>query len=981
MVFQRIRKWLAAPFEFTAIPVSVLTVVVYGAVFAAVLSTDQLYNVPKNTKGLDVDRAYADLHQITARPHPYLSHANDDVHAYLLSQLEPVAAAQAYVHLSDDLTSNASWVVGGHGVYFEGTNILVKVDGAEAGADGVLFSVHYDSVSTAPGATDDGMGVVTLLELVRYFAVPENRPRRTAVFFFNNGEEDGLNGAYVYWKHPWSNLTSSFINLEGAASGGRPLLFRSTSLAPTRAYASKAISHLQADVLTADAYKRGVIRSYTDYQVYAAGLKGTLEPMAGLDIAFYKNRAYYHTPRDSIAGMGYNEGRKALWAMMESARGAGLALLNDDDTVSANAEPAVYFDLFRTKLVVFPLRSLFIANVAFLVIGPIVILILLGMVLLAFAKTPQEHAAEEQVQHDKWAKTKIVLRQAFGWSRFWIALVVGIAAHVGLVAGFVHLNPYVVHAHPFLVLTTYLSLSFLAITAPLHLFQHFIPASPSSEKLAVLLEHYLLTWAFLVFSTVEIQKYQIAGLYWITVWNVGALIASSVALTESVVRGTKAGVDGRKAGLDLTVESDYDETNGSGSRFVPGVLYEAPAHDVANGRDEELGGEAEGEPVETEATEITPLMHQHRPDGADSAADLKYQEHGWWIAQLLVSVPMVAVLVFQLELLQLQALMNTLVDGSSPLTVYGSLSALSMLVFIPLAPFAHKVSRWLTVVATVVFAVSLTISWTVFPFTPEKPFKVYFQQRVEIGAPTIATPSSYPALVTNADYPGTGSADSAASHSVRAITTLTGLEGYVDHLAMREMPSSRNKGTLCYLDTVLKPGLRVCEWESDLLPSPGGDVTSGRDLEWLEVKTERLNATRAVIKLKGTNTRGCRLYFDKPITSYAILDGDAAGGELLPGYEMPDGGVNELRLWTRTWGKPFVVEFGWDGTEVTDVAMRGRAACEWAEYASASAGGSSPAAHSALIPALEEVRAFLPLWALPSKATDGLVETWTRFEV
>lgn len=80
--------------------------------------------------------------------------------------------------------------------------------------------MHYDSVSTAPGATDDGMGVVTLLELVRYLAVPEHRPRRTAVFFFNNGEEDGLNGAYVYWKHPWSNLTSSFINLEGAASGG-----------------------------------------------------------------------------------------------------------------------------------------------------------------------------------------------------------------------------------------------------------------------------------------------------------------------------------------------------------------------------------------------------------------------------------------------------------------------------------------------------------------------------------------------------------------------------------------------------------------------------------------------------------------------------------------------------------------------------------------------------------------------------------------
>ena len=40
------------------------------------------------------------------------------------------------------------------------------------------------------------------------------------IFFFNNGEEDQLNGAHAYFEHPWSNLTSTFINLEGAASGG-----------------------------------------------------------------------------------------------------------------------------------------------------------------------------------------------------------------------------------------------------------------------------------------------------------------------------------------------------------------------------------------------------------------------------------------------------------------------------------------------------------------------------------------------------------------------------------------------------------------------------------------------------------------------------------------------------------------------------------------------------------------------------------------
>jgi Zn-dependent M28 family amino/carboxypeptidase len=85
-----------------------------------------------------------------------------------------------------------------YGIYFEGTNILVKIDGTSSAPDseeGVLFSAHYDSVSTAPGATDDGMGVVTLLQLVQYFA--DNRMPRTAVFNINNGEEDWLNGAHA----------------------------------------------------------------------------------------------------------------------------------------------------------------------------------------------------------------------------------------------------------------------------------------------------------------------------------------------------------------------------------------------------------------------------------------------------------------------------------------------------------------------------------------------------------------------------------------------------------------------------------------------------------------------------------------------------------------------------------------------------------------------------------------------------------------
>ena len=140
--------------------------------------------------------------QIAARPHPYNSHSNDLVHAYVLARLQSLASHYPHISVIEDLVSNASFAVnrGGvkkYGVYFEGTNILVKIDGtdSDSGADGVLFSAHYDSVSTAPGATDDGMGIASLIALVEYLG--ERRPKKTAVFNFNNGEEDGLLGAYA----------------------------------------------------------------------------------------------------------------------------------------------------------------------------------------------------------------------------------------------------------------------------------------------------------------------------------------------------------------------------------------------------------------------------------------------------------------------------------------------------------------------------------------------------------------------------------------------------------------------------------------------------------------------------------------------------------------------------------------------------------------------------------------------------------------
>ena len=63
--------------------------------------------------------------------------------------------------------------------------------------------------------------------------------------------------------------------------------------------------------------------------------------MDGVDLAFYKNRALYHTKFDSLT---YAEGgRRSLQAMMEAVRYGGLEMLDAPISREGRKDP-VYFD-------------------------------------------------------------------------------------------------------------------------------------------------------------------------------------------------------------------------------------------------------------------------------------------------------------------------------------------------------------------------------------------------------------------------------------------------------------------------------------------------------------------------------------------------------------------------------------------------------------------------------------------------------------
>ncbi len=161
-------------------------------------------------------RAFEHLKVIARDSHPTGSARNAQVRDYLIKQLE-TQGVEAQVQR----TGTASRVDIFPGPYAAGTveNVVGRLKGA--GSTGaVLLMAHYDSVAAGPGATDDGSGVVTLLETLR--ALKSGPPLlNDLIFLFTDGHELGMVGAQGFVdEHPWAKDVPAIWNLDGGGSCG-----------------------------------------------------------------------------------------------------------------------------------------------------------------------------------------------------------------------------------------------------------------------------------------------------------------------------------------------------------------------------------------------------------------------------------------------------------------------------------------------------------------------------------------------------------------------------------------------------------------------------------------------------------------------------------------------------------------------------------------------------------------------------------------
>ncbi|KAJ4348838.1 uncharacterized protein N0V89_010216 [Didymosphaeria variabile] len=962
---------LSNPFAFTPLPVIFLVTGTYIALFAALLTVHlTVPNVPyKTPAGTNLTQAWIDLEHITRRYHPYNSHANDDVRKYLLSRVKDIVASRNLdsdrVEIIDDNVSNATFSAGNTTVYFEGTNIIVAIRGSydkepfyspngdpltstrASKNGGVLVNAHYDSVSTGYGATDDGVGVVSVLQLLSYFIEPTNRPHRTVVLLLNNGEEDFLNGAKAFMRHPISQLPHTFLNLEGAGAGGRATLFRSTDAEVTSFY--KAAKHPFGTVVSGDGFKQGFVRSQTDYVVFNGELG-----LRGLDVAFMEPRARYHTIEDSTRETSLN----SIWHMLSASIATTSGLASDtSDRFSGTDEDrkkgkvnagtgsdAVWFDLFGKAFVLLRLHTLFALCVTLLVVAPIA---LIGLT-IALSKTDKQYLfALKKYVHSSDDDEPVRLYGWHGFFRFPISFVVATAAVIGLAYLLQRVNPYIIYSSPYAVWSMMLSAWFF--------FAWFLLRGASAMRPSALQRHYALLWTFvgnfalLVFVTVLAEKYQLAGGYFVLFGFAGTFFALLLSYIELFFLPKKSAY---AAHFDQAGEPNHDRESNS-----------RPLSGTTNGTRSE-----EQLPEDDDATETTSLLRNDRTsfrrnygsrrqsvgDGAETddhhaSSDLgsPYEgEQEWsgklpswlWLIQFLLTVPITVILVGQIALILTSAMYQTPADGNSTLLIYILFAALTAILAAPAGPFIHRFTYHIPTFLLFVCIGTVIYNLVAFPFSRDHKLKVYFQQQVDLdtGANTVS---------------------------------LTGVDGFVQDI-IKEIPSAQGKDLNCTTpDVATRKELTKCSWAglpAHVVPNLSPYSNHTKPTSWLDYSLQKgKHANEATIRVVGQNTRACKLLLDTPVVDLGVA---GVGAVSDPRFNATgEHGTRELRLWHREWSQPWNVSVTWN--DDANSTFSGRVVCLWSD---ANAGG---------IPAFEELQHYLPVWAIATKIADGLVEGSKRFKL
>ncbi|MBE8523841.1 M20/M25/M40 family metallo-hydrolase [Amycolatopsis sp. H6(2020)] len=269
-------------------------------------------------------RARAELTQLAQRPHPAGSPANEQVRDRLVARLTELGLRPAVQRASaGDSTRVHGWV----------QNVYATLPGT-AKAGRVLLVAHYDSVEIGPGATDDGVGVVTLLEIARALT-SRPAPRADVTFLFTDSEESGLLGARAFTEAGLAGdpARDVVLNLDARGTTGRTIMFE------TGAHSAALMPAVRAGTPLATSLSREVYRllpNDTDFTVFRGAAH------TGLNFAMIDGSAPYHSELDDLSHVD----PASLQDMGNAVLAATTTLAAADFPGLADAGESDYFTVF-----------------------------------------------------------------------------------------------------------------------------------------------------------------------------------------------------------------------------------------------------------------------------------------------------------------------------------------------------------------------------------------------------------------------------------------------------------------------------------------------------------------------------------------------------------------------------------------------------------------------------------------------------------
>ncbi|KAG9252957.1 putative zinc metalloprotease [Emericellopsis atlantica] len=1004
---------LSNPFAFRPGQVTFWTTVVYLAIAIPLIWVhESVPPAPQDRslrQGLNLTEAWLDLQTITTNYHPYNSRDNDRVRKYIIDRSkailkrndvhykkeslpssETAVNGSTAVTLFDDRVSNftrvdENWRYSARrGTYFEGSNFYIYIRGTEdADGDwwakdsssskaqkpgGVLVNCHFDSVSTGFGATDDGIGCVTMLQLLSFFTSSGRQPKNGIVLLFNDAEEDGLLGATAFGQSPLRGFVHTFVNLEGAGAGGRAILFRATDLEIAQAYSTTP--HPFGSVVAADAFKRGLIKSGTDYEVFYDSFG-----QRGMDIAFYGPRARYHTDQDDARHASVD----SVWHMLSAALASTEKLAHQSNTVFSgersdgdghkvqNGKPTqgVWFDMFGDAWVTMALRGLFAWSLTLLVATPLVLLI----VTYLLKRKGKYYFFSRDVKIDSELHDDPVRLGGWkGFTRFPLALIFAGALTIASVLLVAKINPLIVYSSAYVVWAMTVSIFYFSLWMVMRGSSFVRPSA--LHRGFVLIWLFIIGWAIQVLATVAEDRWKVGSLYSTAFQQSAIFVALLIALLEMFA---------------LPAKRDFAELLNNANQAEDAATAEEHEglHPGTQARPQ--GDGDEHEEGEAEPSETTPLVgggngrgqqttfastyrqSQSQPtSGSAIAYKAPYErEQSWsghlpqwtWVIQLLLLAPVPVILFGNLALVSTSSLRMTGADGSSLMLPLLSIGVFTIFLLLPLSPFIHRVTHHVPMFLLLVFIGSLIYNLTAFPFSIESRFKFGWEQVIDLDKGT-------------------------------NVAHISGLEKFVKPI-VNSIPSAAHQNVGCSTAGA-RAGLVKCEYDASALPPR---LVEGKDVDELisvHIPKSKDNST-ITVSIDALDSRMCVLDTSRPIFGFSVAGGSSDDNRL---GTVPEEGFTGVDLWRRTWDGAWNVTLQLEkqtkSHEVASVEevqsllgsgdideLRKRSdkleltvSCKWSD-------GNEPST----IPALHELRQFMPSWAAVTKVQVGLVEVKKRYTI